>query len=60
MATGLVSSARGMHAQVERAGASDDVASAAHAEVDRLVAHFEHAAESGDPIRHSAPTTSPR
>lgn len=49
MATGLLASARGLHAQVDRAGALDDVAERARAAVDRLVAHLERARVSGSP-----------
>ncbi len=49
MADGLLSSARGMHAQVDRVGAPDEVSRRAHAAADRLVAHLELAALHGDP-----------
>lgn len=49
MATGLLSSARGLHAQVDRVGAPDDVAERTRAAVDRLVAHLEQARVSGTP-----------
>lgn len=49
MAAAMVSSARGMHAQIDPAGASDAVAARAHTATDRLVAHLEQAQAYGDP-----------
>ena len=49
MATAMIGSARGMHAQVDGVAAPDDVAERAHAAVDRLVGHLENARRSGDP-----------
>jgi hypothetical protein len=49
MAAAMIGSARGMHAQVDRVGAPDDVAARAHAAADRLVVHLERAQVTGDP-----------
>jgi hypothetical protein len=49
MAAGLLSSARGMHAQVAKANAPEEVAGSAHRAVDRLVAHLDDAQLTGDP-----------
>lgn len=49
MATALLSSAVGLHAQIPRTAADDDAAVAAGAAVDRLVAHLGRAARDGDP-----------
>ena len=49
MATAMIGSARGMHAQVDGVAAPDDVAEHAHGAVDRLVGHLENARRSGDP-----------
>ncbi len=49
MAAALVSSARGLHAQVDGVDGDDRVVDRAHAAADRLVAHLEEASRTGDP-----------
>lgn len=49
MAAALVSSARGLHAQVDAVQADERVVAQAHAAVDRLVSHLEDASRTGDP-----------
>jgi hypothetical protein len=49
MARALVSSARGLHAQVDAVGADEDTARRAHEAADRITAHLERAAVEGDP-----------
>ncbi len=49
MARALVSSARGLHAQVDSTPADDATSRAAHAAADRLTHHLVAAAETGEP-----------